>query len=229
MFLTARQLEALHRANGSNGHLVLPYRARLTPLAADWVRARKIALGYSDDGARPENGKATANDSPPPLAVSRASAETVSAGASAAPPTGAILWWCDGPCGPAKAALVTQSKESPLRPIELPAEQRQTVPVIRALAVEIKNGRAAAGVLLVQSAAAAMVYSNRCPSLRAIVGTCLEAVEQGIQQVAANVLVIEYPHRTLHQVKSMLARFARARRELPEDVRRQLELLGACG
>ena len=33
MFLTARQLEDLHRANGSNGHLVLPYRARLTPLA----------------------------------------------------------------------------------------------------------------------------------------------------------------------------------------------------
>ena len=228
MFLTARQLEDLHRANGSNGHLVVPYRARLTPLAADWVRARKIALGYSDDGARPENGKATANESPTPLAVSRASAETASAGASAAPSTGAILWWCDGPCGPAKAALVTQSKESPLRPIELPAEQRQTVPVIRALAVEIKTGRATAGVLLVQSAAAAMVYANRCLSLRAIVGTCLDAVEQGIQQVAANVLVIEHPHRTLHQVKSMLARFARAGRELPEAVRRQLEELGAC-
>src|SRR3954451_10351380 len=229
MFLTARQLEDLHRANGSNGHVVLPYRARLTPLAADWVRARKIALGYSDDGARPENGKATANDSPPPLAVSRACAETVSPGASAAPPPGAILWWCDGPCGPAKAALVTQSKESPLRPIELPAEQRQTVPVIRALAADIKAGRAAAGVLLVQSAAAAMVYANRCPSLRAIVGTCLDAVEQGVRQVAANVLVIEHPHRTLHQVKSMLARFVRAGRELPEEVRRQLEELGACG
>src|SRR3954453_1868946 len=228
MFLTARQLEDLHRANGSNGHVVLPYRARLTPLAADWVRSRKIALGYSDDGARPENGKATVNEPPTPLAVSQSGAPTTTTGAGTAPSTGAILWWCHGPCGPAKAALVTQSKESPLRPIELPAEQRQTVPVIRALAVEIKNGRAAAGVLLVQSAAAAMVYSNRCPSLRAIVGTCLEAVEQGIQQVAANVLVIEHPHRTLHQVKSMLARFVRAGRELPEDVRRQLEELGRC-
>jgi hypothetical protein len=229
MFLTARQLEDLHRANGSNGHLVLPYRARLTPLAADWVRARKIALGYSDDGVRPENGKATAREAPTPLAVSHSAAAVASPGAATAPPSGAILWWCDGPCGPAKAALVSQSKESPLRPIELPAESRQLVPVIRSLAGEINSGRASAGVLLVQSAAAAMVYANRCPSLRAIVGTCLDAVDQGIQQVAANVLVIEHPHRTLHQVKSMLARFCRAGRELPEEVRRQLEGLGACG
>src|SRR4051794_24249058 len=186
MFLTARQLEDLHRANGSNGHLVLPYRARLTPLAADWVRARKIALGYSDDGARAEDGNIVAQERGTPLAVSRSGAATSSTKVAASPSNGAILWWCDGPCGPAKAALVAQSKESPLRPIELPAEPRQLVPVIRTLAGEIRTGRAAAGVLLVQSAAAAMVYANRCPSLRAIVGTCLEAVEQGIQQVAAN-------------------------------------------
>jgi hypothetical protein len=229
MFLTARQLEDLHRASGSNGCLVLPYRARLTPLAADWVRARKIALGYSDDGARPENGNVPATGASTSLAVSHSAAAFASPGAANAPSTGSILWWCDGPCGPAKAALVAQSKESPLRPIELPAEPRQIVPVIRALAGGITTHRAAAGVLLVQSAAAVMVYANRCPSLRAIVGTCLDAVEQGIQQVAANVLVIEHPHRTLHQVKSMLARFARAGRELPEDVRRQLETLGACG
>jgi len=229
MFLTARQLEDLHRANGSNGHLVLPYRARLTPLAADWVRARKIALGYSDVGARAEDGNSGAQERRTPLAVSQSGAATSRANAATAPSNGAILWWCDGPCGPAKAALVAQSKESPLRPIELPAEPRQLVPVVRTLAGEIRMGRAAAGVLLVQSAAAAMVYANRCPSLRAIVGTCLDAVEQGIQQVAANVLVIEHPHRTLHQVKSMLARFARGTRELPEEVRRQLEELGACG
>src|SRR4051794_26167671 len=85
MFLTARQLEDLHRANGSNGHLVLPYRARLTPLAADWVRSRKIALGYSDDGARPENGKATVNEPPTPLAVSQSGVTTTTMEAAMAP------------------------------------------------------------------------------------------------------------------------------------------------
>ena len=41
MIVTARQLEDLYRANGSNGHVVLPYRARLTPLAQDWVKAKR--------------------------------------------------------------------------------------------------------------------------------------------------------------------------------------------
>ena len=32
MIVTARQLEDLHRQNGANGHVTLPYRARLSPL-----------------------------------------------------------------------------------------------------------------------------------------------------------------------------------------------------
>jgi hypothetical protein len=48
MFVTVRQLEDLHKQNGANGHVTLPYRARLTPLASDWVRAKKVVLGYSD-------------------------------------------------------------------------------------------------------------------------------------------------------------------------------------
>src|SRR4051794_8643298 len=99
MIVTARQLEDLHRANGSNGHLVLPYRARLTPLAADWVKARKVVLGYSDDGAaKPSNGKHAAPAGATPLAAS----PTGNAGTAQEVPLGAVLWWCDGPCGPAK-------------------------------------------------------------------------------------------------------------------------------
>src|SRR3954452_11170094 len=117
MILTARQLEDLHRANGSNGRLVLPYRARLTPLAADWVKARKVVLGYSDDGAaRPSNGKPAAPGAATPLTAS----QTGNADPARESSPGAVLWWCDGPCGPAKAAVVAQAKESPLRPIDLP-------------------------------------------------------------------------------------------------------------
>ena len=57
MIVTARQLEDLHRLNGANGQITLPYRARLTPLALDWVRAKKVALGYSDV-EKPANGHA---------------------------------------------------------------------------------------------------------------------------------------------------------------------------
>ena len=220
MIVTARQLEDLHKRNGSNGHVTLPYRARLSPLAADWVRHKKVVLGYSDG----EVGAPSAASNLPAGLPASAGMSQVSRGTP-----GATLWWCDGPCGPAKAALVAHGTESPLRALDLPQDARKVASVVRAIAGEVKAGRASGAVLMVQTGASAVVFANRCPSLRAILGTCLESVEQGLQQVAANVLVIEYPHRTLQQMKNMLGRFVKARRELPEDVRRQLQELSSCG
>jgi ribose 5-phosphate isomerase RpiB len=216
MFVTVRQLEDLYRQNGSNGHVVLPYRARLTPLAQDWVRSKRVAVGYGDGEAQSQ--RATAGVSAGPAAT-----------AAQLPSSGATLWWCDGPCGPAKAALVAYEKESPLKSLDVPQDARRIVAVVKSIVTQVKSGQAQAAVLMVQSGAAAVVFANRCPSLRAVLGTCLESVEQGIQQVAGNVLVIEYPHRTLQQMKNMLGRFLRARRELTEDVRRQIEELASCG
>ena len=217
MIVSARQLEDLHKQNGSNGHVTLPYRARLTPLAADWVRAKKVVLGYSDGETKesiPRAGELSGRarhagrvTSTPPEAID------------------AVLWWCDGPCGPAKAALVAHEKESSLRALEVPQDARRIATVVKTLASEVKSGRAQAAVLMVKTGASAVVFANRCPALRAILGTCLDAVEQGVQQVAANVLVVEYPHQSLQQMKNMIGRFVRGRRQLDEDVRRQLEEL----
>jgi hypothetical protein len=223
MFFTARQLETFHRESGSNGQLVLPYRARLTPAAQDWVKLKKLALGYSDDAASPCRGRS--QNAVPGGAVSRTTADGAGAGTSSAP----LLWWCDGPCGPAKAALMAQAKESPARAVDLTTDVNQLVPAIKTIAAELKAGTASAGVLFVHTAAASTVLANRCPSIRAIVGTSMDAVEQGIRQVAANVLVVEHPNKTMHQVKSLLARFARAKRELSPELARQLADLASCG
>jgi hypothetical protein len=220
MFFTARQLEALYRENG--GQVVLPYRARLTPAAQDWVRAKKVQLGYSDASpATPNRGKSA-----------EGAAAVVTAGAISSAgkvDQGTLLWWCDGPCGAAKAAITAQEKESTLRLLGFPSDPKQLVPAIKAVAKELKAGTASSALLVVQNAAAAMVFANRCPSIRAVVGTCLDAVEQGVRLVAANVLVIEHPYKTLPQVKSMVSRFAKASRELPPDVQRQLAELAGCG
>ena len=89
MIFTARQLEELHR---TNGHVTLPYRARLTPLAHDWLKQKKLTIGYADVEVKPVS---PAERSQATLAISRP-----------------FVWWCDGPCGPAKAALMAQAKES---------------------------------------------------------------------------------------------------------------------
>ena len=215
MIYTARQVEDLWKANGSNGQVVLPYRARLTPMASDWIKAKRIQIGYSD--LDPAAAVAKAKE---------AQATFVAAGAASGTP---YLWWCDGPCGTAKAALMAQAREASLTEAPVPSEGSKLVTAIKHVAREVKNSKASGGILMVQSGATALVYANRCPSLRAIVGTCLETVEQGIQQVAANVLVVEYPHKTLQQIRNLLSRFVKARRELSDDVKRAMQELTTCG
>src|SRR5688500_5410735 len=184
MIVTARQLQELHT---TNGHVRLPLGARLTPMASDWLRARAVAIVY-DDRPGPEG---------PGLAETGASlAKPGPLGPGPSSPLanpGAILWWCDGPCGQAKAAIAAQSRETFMQPFDA----KTIVEAVKHLASEIKQDRAAAGVLVVRSAAAATVFANRCPSLRAILGTCRDAVQQGIEQLAANVLIIEHPYQSL--------------------------------
>src|SRR5258708_25174452 len=98
MIFTARQLEDLHK---SNGHVVLPYGARLTPLAVDWARAKKIAVGYGPDELVKQS-----NASASPRETGDAS------GAKPQAIAGAFWWWCDGPCGAGKAAGGALAKES---------------------------------------------------------------------------------------------------------------------
>jgi len=221
MIVTARQLEDLHKRNGSNGHVTLPYRARLTPLAHDWLRHRNVKLEYGDH----EAPIAAAHTEP--LAPSRKTPPNDAAGTQ----PGSSLWWCDGPCGPAKAALMTQSRESSISALAVTNDPNHLIDAIKTLGRSMRSGTASTGILLVTQGAAAIVYANRCPSLRAILGTCLESVDQGVQHLAANVLVIEHPHKTLAQVKNLLARFLRgsATQRTPSDeVERQLKELGTC-
>jgi hypothetical protein len=212
MIVTARHLEDLQKQNGGGAQITLPYRARLSPLAADWVRSKKIVLGYTDPDAVAPKPATTQNESQP---QSSNAAE-------------AFLWWCDGPSGPAKAALASQAKEAPLRQLDKPGDAKQLVGVIKQIATEIKSHSATGAVLMVNNAALATIYANRCPSLRAILGSCMEAVEQGVQAAAANVLIIEYPYKTLQQMRNLLSRFTRGKRKLNEDVRRQLAELASC-
>lgn len=214
MIFTARQLEELHK---TNGHATLPIGARLTPMASDWARSRKVAVVY-DGQAMPAASVATTKTAPPSSVASSVPAAA-----------GVILWWCDGPCGAAKAALASIGREANVQPMPVNAEPKYLVGAVKHLAKEIKADRAAAGILLVQSGAAAAVYANRCPSLRAIIGTCRDAVQQGIELVGANVLIVETPHQTLQQAKNVLSLFVRMRRTPSDDVKRQLQELATCG
>lgn len=198
--------------------MTLPRMAQLTPLARDWIKAKRVTIQYDDGTAIPR-----AVDQPCCVAANEGSAD------SAPQSTATSLWWCDGPCGAAKAAIVALSREIGFSEIPIPQDANRIVSAIRHLATEIKAGRATSGVLLVKTGAPAIVYANRCPSLRAILGTCLDAVEQGVRQLAANVLIVEHPYQTMSQVRNMASRFVKASRELTDQTKRELQELSTCG
>jgi hypothetical protein len=212
MIFTARQLQDLQGRGQSNDQIVLPYGSRLTPLAVDWARSKRVKIGYG----------------PAEMAESKKTTQVEIKPATSPGGKATLLWWCDGPCGAAKAALASQARESNLAPIDLPSEPTQLTSAIKRLASGVKGGQAGGGVLLVKGAAEAIVYANRCPSLRAMVGTCLESVDQGIAAVAANVLVLEYPYKSLAQIHNMLSRFARGARNPSEETQRRLQEMVSC-
>jgi ribose 5-phosphate isomerase RpiB len=209
MILTQRQLEQLHTGNG---HIVLPYRARLSPLALDWVRKKKIHLGYGD---------VTAEVSPKPGAASPLPAEPPAQAAS-------YVWWCDGPCGPAKGAITNLSREANLREMQTPADAMQLPQAVKSLSSDVSAGKIDGGILLVKSGATAMILANRCSSLRAVLGTCIDSVEQGISQMAANVLVIEHPYVTLMQARNLMARFVKGKRKPTTEIENLIAQVSAC-
>jgi hypothetical protein len=200
MIVTARQLQDMGRGHEGD-QIVLPYGSRLTPLALDWAKSKRVKIGYG------------------PAEISQTSAPSGSAN---------FLWWCDAQCGAAKAALASVGRESSISPIEVPSAAVHLVPAIKAIATRIKSQQAAGGILLVKSAAEAIVYANRCPSIRAIVGTCPESIDQGISTVAANVLIIEYPYKNFSQIRNLLSRFTRGSRNLSPETRQRLEELTSC-
>jgi hypothetical protein len=209
MIFSARQLEDLLR---TSGQVALPRGAKLTPLAQDWLKSRKLVVAYTDlsEGAK---GAAAQVGSAPPAAASSA---------------GQFLWWCDGPCGIAKAAL-SAHRDANLAPLPVAADAGKTLAVVKDVAGALKSGSAAGALMFVQSAAVGMLYLNRCPAVRAVLGTNLQTVDLAVRQVAANVLVIEYPGQSLQQMKNLVGRFVKGKRELSSETRQTLQELASCG
>lgn len=204
-FVTARMLDHVR-----DGIVQLAPGARLTPLARDEIRARKLTVVHADGSTG---------------AVRNAPGRVASAAVKPAVAS-SYLWWADGHC-PAVSQLTAQLRDK-LRPASRSHRPGELHNVSQRIARDVRDGRAAGGVLFVHSAALAACYANRCPSLRAVVGTCGQAVEQGIRLLGANVLIVEYPHHGVESIRQMLNAFTTASRPALPTIDRQLRELNRC-
>jgi hypothetical protein len=192
--ITAKQLETVH------GSIVrLASSARLTPLALDFVKQRK-------------------------LTVERVEVAGKSGGVNAA--SNHWMWWIDGNCP--SVDQVTSELRGSIHALSTRRAFSALPEAIREVAKRVATNRAAGAILFVNSAAQAGCFANRCQSLRAVVGTSGEAVEEGLRFLAANVLILEYPHLGPKAMRAFVERFVTAERKNTADVLKLLKELGTC-
>ena len=198
--VTASQLQAAMNA-ASDGVAVLAADARLSPLANDLARKE-------------------------PKRVRRVHTAAPSGDQSNAAAALPWMWWIDGSC-PVVAEVTSQRKDR-LRAANATHAPNTLTQVIRDLASAIRNHQVAGGLIFVRNAARAMCLANRCASIRAVVGTCGEAVEQGVTELGANVLVVEYPHHGHRSTSAMVDRIMQQPPRPPASVERELADLHRC-
>ncbi|HEX7008775.1 MAG TPA: hypothetical protein VF184_02260 [Phycisphaeraceae bacterium] len=198
--VTAQQLQEAMKAS-PDGTVILAPDARLTPLAND------LAMQHADLIRRQDR------------ALSPASSAGTSANASTSEEL-PWLWWAQGYCPAVQE--VTHRWSAQLRPSAAPRNETGLVQVIRDLAAGVRQRSVQGGLLFVPSAAQAVCYANRVAALRAVVGTCAEAVEQAVRDLGANVLVVEYPYVKPAAIEQMVQRMLRQPPRPPAHVMRHL-------
>ncbi len=194
--ITAKQLEKLE------GKVRLGPGARLTPLAADLVKQRKLVVERVD----------------------------IKAGSAAAAPAAVAsdnwYWWIDGNCPIAEAVM--QEFKDTFAPLSTRRQNAALAEAVRGIAKRVRDGQAAGGVIFVHSAAQANCFANRCSNLRAVVGTSDLAVEQGVKLLSANVMIVEYPMHGHRSMRALVERFLQTPRKNLPAVEAQLRELGTC-
>ena len=199
--ITASQLQqAMETSPG--GVAVIAADARLTPLANDLARQDPQKWRRISPGS---DGKASSSSSSQPLPW---------------------LWWIAGHCP--NVDQVTGQRTARMRPSSVGRQPNLMGHVVREIAAALKAGQIAGAVLFVDNAALATCFANRCASIRAVVGTCGEAVEQGVSELGANVLVVEYPHVGPRAMGAMVDRMLQEPPKTPAKVQRELADLHRC-
>ena len=197
--ITANQLRAAMGKDGK-GVALIAENARLTPLAQDIAREKPSQLRRVAANAS-ENKKTTE-------------------------PGGTWVWWSEQQF--AKLQGVVGKWPARLKRISAGRSGGELAQVVREVAGEVRNSHAAGAVLFVSNAAKAGCFVNRCTSLRAVVGTCSEAVKQGMQQVGANVLIVEVPYVEAKAIEAMVEMMTSRLPVVPGHVEQSLKELRRC-
>jgi len=128
------------------------------------------------------------------------------------------------------APAVEQTLDSLGEPI-MRSSATQLADALRGLVDGLRGGRVAGGLLLVSSAAWATVSANRVPMLRAVVASDPDSAREAIDQVQANVVIVDYRRWRPDRLGPLLRWIARAtpKRPSPQLARELSEMARLSG
>ncbi len=199
--ITLHQLEDAISASPDKV-VILAMDARLTPLAQDIVRANPATI-------RREN-----------VCNTNATLKNLNHGLP-------WSWWTCCNCDAVRRTVAERANI--MVPLTVPRSPASIAQAVIDADAAVRSGRCAGAVLFVRQAARAMCLANRRRALRAILGNCDEAVAQGVHEIGANVLVLEFPHLNYEQMSTRVDTIMRSKTKAPADVCRFLAEVEGAG
>lgn len=192
------------------GLVELEYNEFLTPNAQDLADERSLTIRRQPEPLPVAPAARQAN--PAPAADQIASQTSPAGGSSSTMAIGLVL---DRPDQKVTTAV------NALRHDGLVVESfNRTDCVIRntlGLCEEIAAGRTGRGVVIAPFAADLVMLANKVAGIRAVQGSRPDSVAAAVRRFGANLLIVEYAFATFHEIRTMIALFARRRRTAPAD------------
>lgn len=100
---------------------------------------------------------------------------------------------------------------------------------VRRLCGKVHRREVTKGIVFTPDAFLPMVIANKHHGVRAILGTCLPAVQNACREMAANVLVIDTSHHAAYQTRQMIERLMAGPTAPPAEISATLEALERSG
>lgn len=97
-----------------------------------------------------------------------------------------------------------------VRVFESEGNRRKHLRALGRMCSAIQRGELTRGLVLVEDGAVSACVANKYRGIRACVGTGVIATDAAVRELGINVLIIEYPQRTFHEMRQMIRRLVSA-------------------
>ena len=173
--------------------VVVPDGALITPAARDWFRDNAYPVTFSD-------GPADASGRAAKLGVAGNLAQ------------------------PGLRSLRTEIERiaGRLEVFDAGSEGTTQLAALRRLCGAVQRGELNRGLALTEDGAIPTCVANKFRGIRACVGSNVSGVDQAVRELGINVLVIEYPDRTFHEMRQMIRKLVAGDGQTVEAVGRAI-------